>query len=395
MDSWLIIPRDPLIFRDGKPFTATPGERAKSLGFPFPSTVTGAVRTRMGTDPQKGFDASRIAELLGKTVRGPFLVELNHTGSIERRYFPAPADALLVRADDKNEFHLYALAPIKPPQDALTDLTADKPGLSLVGHVPHVKDKPYHKAPRYWDWDRMKSWLENATDNRSMDPTALGLEDLHREHRTHVSIEPGIQAAREGALFQTSGMEFTHIELNADQRIHDARPLAVALETDADLTEGVDFLGGERRVVNWQKTKNSQNALPEPKCPDVIKNNIVAARHCRLILATPAYFAKGYLPEYLESHFRARVVAVALSRYQTVSGWDYTKGKGGAPKPTRRLVPAGSVYFLDLKDTDIVRFVNDVWLESVCNDGQSRNDGFGLALLGTWDGSVHDMEVKS
>ena len=51
MSLWLIVPRDPLIFRDGKPFTATPGERSNSLGFPFPSTLAGAVRTLVGADP--------------------------------------------------------------------------------------------------------------------------------------------------------------------------------------------------------------------------------------------------------------------------------------------------------------------------------------------------------
>ncbi|MFZ2521089.1 MAG: type III-B CRISPR module-associated Cmr3 family protein, partial [Anaerolineae bacterium] len=31
MKTWLIEPRDPLIFRDGRPFSASPGARAKTL----------------------------------------------------------------------------------------------------------------------------------------------------------------------------------------------------------------------------------------------------------------------------------------------------------------------------------------------------------------------------
>jgi len=38
----LIEPRDPLIVRDGRPFTNSPGARAKSLPFPLPQTLAGA-----------------------------------------------------------------------------------------------------------------------------------------------------------------------------------------------------------------------------------------------------------------------------------------------------------------------------------------------------------------
>jgi len=393
MSLWLIVPRDPLIFRDGKPFTATPGERSKSLGFPFPSTLAGAVRTRSGTNPQESFDVNRIGELLTKSVRGPLLVELDADGKIAQHYFPAPADALLVdaeedKAKDEDKVQCYALAPINPPPDALTDLT----DLALVGHVPHVKEKPYHKAPRHWNWGTMQSWLMGAFDtDKPIDPKTIGLEDLPREHRTHVSIDPAIQASREGALFQTSGMEFLRAELNAEKRVKDAHSLALAIETDATLKEGADFLGGERRVVRWQKTQEVM-----PKCPDAIKQKIIAQKHCRLILATPAYFEKDYLPSRLQKDFNIKIIAAALSRYQTISGWDYAKENGGAPKPTRRLVPAGSVYFLNLKGVaDIEAFVNAVWLQAISDDDQSRLDGFGLALLGAWDGVMRNMEALS
>ncbi|HZQ09120.1 MAG TPA: type III-B CRISPR module-associated Cmr3 family protein, partial [Anaerolineae bacterium] len=56
MSVWLIEPRDPLIFRDGRPFNPTPGARAISLPFPYPSTLAGAVRTRVGQNENGVFD---------------------------------------------------------------------------------------------------------------------------------------------------------------------------------------------------------------------------------------------------------------------------------------------------------------------------------------------------
>jgi CRISPR-associated protein Cmr3 len=369
MKDWLITPRDPLIFRDGRPFVATPGERANSLPFPFPSTVIGAVRTRAGTDAASGrFDPDKLDSLLKKFICGPVLVELDADGGIRERYFPAAADALVVEASDKGKIRRYALAPIRVSADA-TDFGMPH----LVGRDPQVKDKPHHKAPRFWTWSMMKKWLQHAADDGPFEPETLGMEELVRDHRTHVSIDPATQAARDGALFQTSGMEFTSKQ---------ARSLAIGLTSDADLQAGVDFLGGERRVVQWQATSH---VFADAACLDDIAQAIMADKSCRLVLATPAHFTNGHMPSYLKTEFGAEVVASAVPRYQTISGWDYSKPNGGEPKPTRRLAPAGSVYFLDLTQvTDIKRFIERVWLKNISDDAQARRDGFGLALLGTW-----------
>lgn len=396
MSAWLIVPRDPLIFRDGKPFTGTPGERAKSMEFPYPSTIAGAVRTRSGTKSDGDFDKDQIAELVGKTVRGPFLVELNHDGSVTKPYFPAPADGLFVMPSDQKGINLYALSPINLPPDCATDLTTENNNLNLVGHVKHIEGKPYEDAPRFWTWEKMEAWLKKAEDEPHI-KSEYGIQGLPRDHRVHVSIRKDSQTSEEGALFQTSGMEFTRAKLNADKRLHDARALAIALETDAELTAGADSLGGERRIVNWRETANFL-----PDCP--VTDEIKTKKRCRLILATPAHFKNGFLPEYLESEFKAKVEAVALHRYQTVSGWDYAAvnadGRRGAPKPTRRLVPAGSVYFLNLENVgNIEQFIKAVWLQAISDDDeppagkdQSRKDGFGIALLGAWDGTAKEME---
>ena len=68
------------------------------------------------------------------------------------------------------------------------------------------------------------------------------------------------------------------------------------------------------------------------------------------------------------------------------------------PKAHPRLVPAGSVYFLKFEgnptQAEIEKFIAAAWLQPVSDDEQSRNDGFGLALLGAWDGGLYEMEVK-
>lgn len=371
MNLKLIIPRDPLIFRDGKPFTAVPGERAKSIPFPFPATLAGAVRTREGTKNGE-FDKTKIKSLLEDiSIRGPFLVELEEDKKI-KWYFPAPADALQM---SKTEIH--ALTPTEF-ENGKSDLDN---GLKLVGTKKNIKEKPMKEPPLYWSWGLVQAWLLNPDGELDLTKAIRGPKS---ETRTHVSIDSTSQTALSGALFQTSGMEF--IKKHKDEKLSQAKQLALAIETSATFDDGVDSLGGERRVVHWESSTVSL-----PACDEKIKSQITNDQQCRLILVTPAYFENGYLPEHLKKAYNLEIEAVALPRYQTISGWDYSvldeNGKmKGAPKPTRRLVPAGSVYFIKFKEeADIKSFVDTFWLNSICEENsQEARDGFGIALLGTW-----------
>jgi len=389
MTHWLIAPRDPLIFRDGRPFTAAPGSRAKSLAFPYPSTLSGAVRTMEGTDTSTGqFDKKRIPELKGKYIRGPLLVELDETENIVDWLLPAPADALLFNSKNGNQVLRYSLAPVDT-KGVKTDLIDLEIELKIVGLSENIKEKTHPRPSRYWRWKPYRDWLASPMDGPEI-LKDLGIVNLHQESRTHVSVSPETQAALPGALFQTSGLEFTYLERDEGTRavLSEAKRLALWLETDADIRKGIGFLGGERRITRWREV---QTAFKNPP-PDIIRK-IIDERACRLILLTPACFYSGFLPEWIISKFGVHIEAAIVNRYQTISGWDYELGE---PKPTRRLVPAGSVFFLKLDsgESNIKKFVDAVWMNSISDDEQDRRDGFGLAILGTWDGKLRNMEVQ-
>lgn len=384
MTIWLIEPRDPIIFRDGRPFNASPGARAKTLSFPLPATIAGATRTHAGLDANGRFDASRIAELQGKRVRGPLLVELHEDGRVKEWLFPAPADALLFKHDpyDRKLVRIVPLTAVATPSGTASNLPA---GLALVGSTEPANAKPHPKTPAFWRWDHYRDWLSEPKA-QDVELEGFGRSGPARESRMHVSIKADTQTAEDGALFQTSGLEFVHTPTEEDvshPSLAQAQMLGLVVETDAGLREGLGFLGGERRVARW---RSGPDRLPE--CPPKVRQAIIASRHCRLILATPALFTQGYLPDSAKlSRFgvTVSVQAVVNQRYQVVSGWDYAKSR---PKSARRLVPAGSVYFLQLggNDNDIGRLVDDVWLRAISDDEQDCRDGFGLAVLGAWDG---------
>ncbi len=391
MKTWIIEPRDPLIARDGRPFTADPGARAKSLPFPFPSTTTGTVRTRYGYNKpgNAGFDRKLIEEVRSIRVQGPLLVELDKDGEIEDWLLPAPADAVLFDAGE-NQAHIKQLVPLSLSQGMYTDLPDDLRPVGFAHDDEIGKRKPLKDAPRFWKKDKFSDWLCKPGEQQSINPDQLGHSGPVDESRVHVGINADTQAAIDGALFQTSGLEFTRKVNGRTLR------LALAVRTSEALPESMAPMGGEQRPSYWRESSKQF-----PTCPGDVRARIRSDKACRVVLLTPAHFTAGFRPEWLmqsRDGITPRLIAAAVGRPQVVSGWDYENGR---PKPTRRLAPAGSVYFLKLEgDGDINRWIDEVWMNCVSDDDktgnpeQTRLDGFGLAALGVWSGECKEMEVS-
>jgi CRISPR-associated protein Cmr3 len=70
-----------------------------------------------------------------------------------------------------------------------------------------------------------------------------------------------------------------------------------------------------------------------------------------------------------------------VPRPETISGWDFETRR---PKASRRLVSAGSVYWLELHGEPDARvgWAREVWMQNVSDEDQDKRDGFGLAVVG-------------
>ena len=396
MTIWIIEPHDPLIVRDGKPFGPNPGALANSLPFPFPSTTTGGVRTRAGLDGNGLFIQSKtnIDAVKKIKVRGPLLVEYDAPGGALQWMVPAPHDALLLPGSPDAsgakdaagaEPEIKRLVPLDQLGDAMTNLD---PALQPVG-MPNPgkqdKDKPLQNPPRFWYWEHFETWLLHPDHLTEITWGELGHNGPQSERRIHVSIDPEKLAGKDGALFGTSGLEFSS---GKPGKLSSAKQLALAVSVDSEVGEqmptGFAGFAGERRIVNWRK---SSSDFPSPTCPDELVEDILKHKACRLILLTPAYFSNGYMPadsDITRQGVTPRLTGIAVKRPEVVSGWDLAIGK---PKPSHRLAPAGTVLFLKFDgdhDANALRaWIDDTWMKCV-GDSAACNDGFGLAVLGTW-----------
>ena len=386
MTAYFAYALDPLLFGTGRPFEAVPGSRAESLPLPPPSTLAGMIRTATGRDQRGRFDTARIDELKAYSVRGPVLATLNEDLSLRELVFPAPADSVRLEVEGDAERHeVRRLLAIALREGDRTDLQ----GLAPVGMVPPTLQKPARKVPAFWTAADLLAWLESPLDGQAWLATR-GVHAPKEEPRVHVRL--GTQGTAEtGGLFSTVGRRF-----HADSSM-----LGIYWETDAPMPEGTVPLGGEGRLATTRKV-----APTLPRIPPAVLDS-AARGFVRAYLFTPGSFGGARLPALPG----AEVIAQASARALTISGWDMAAGKlhpgpyqnaaldrrRGGPKPTRRLVPAGAVYFLRLTGNpeENQAFVQEHWARSLCTEAQDQRDGFGLALFGAWDGQLHDLTSPS
>jgi CRISPR-associated protein Cmr3 len=396
MNGLLIRPRDPLLFRDGRPFSSDPGARAKSQPFPLPSTIIGAIRTRAGLNQDGVWQPEKLPELLEYRLCGPLLIELCNTApKTGHLLLTAPLDALMLDGQ-----RIKVLHPLQLDADDTINLECAPVGLATVD--PSDKSKP-EGMPKYWYFLAFLEWLLEAKD-RQTKPQDLGVAGLQIDTRTHVRLDPERQTADDGALFATSALDF----VQATSGWSNSKHFGLYCEVSAPRqSSSLMYLGGESRFAAFENLE--QGLLPAwgdlPVLQDIAKS-ILKTRACRVVLLTPAYFRHGWKPEFLlEPRFGVtpRLKAAVVGKSQTISGWDYALQK---PKPTRRLAPAGSVYYLSLEGDDaaIATWLKQHWFTNISDEQAAltnispfaaRQDGFGLCAIGTWDGRLRPLEVRA
>jgi len=370
MKTWIVEPRDTLIIRDGRPIQEG-AHRMQSVDFPWPSTIAGFVRTRVGMNDRGVFmldpkDARQIP------VAGPWLVELDADGCVVDHYVPAPQDCIWhVRSYDKNhkpkllERRRLSLMPAAQMEGYRTDLDG---ALQLVHCTePMPAGKKPTSGPAFWKWDDVATWLGNApTLSDELKACEFGLAAPIHERRFHVAIDEATQTAADEHLFSTDGLRFSTAK---------RKRLAVVFGCDdVRLREGLAMVGGERRISFLREAKGQKVLAPELPANFKVGSDRIA----RVVLLTPALFANGFAPE--EFGPGATVIAAAVGRAEVVSGWDFTTNK---PKATRRMAPAGSVYWVKLDPTvNVKTWAEGIWMKSVSDDPQDKRDGFGLAVVG-------------
>ncbi|AET60502.1 hypothetical protein HPL003_18800 [Paenibacillus terrae HPL-003] len=401
-------PLDPMMLRDGRPFNATPGIRAHTLSDITPSVLAGTIRTMLAKREQAGNRSLSLNHFAKLQVRGPIY---KHRGSL---YFAMPQDVEIY--EEHGKASIQVIRPVN-----LTDGQHAKQGFFGVGQEGRLADVLWpplgagaHKgmkgAPAYISKERMVHWLTGSeseeTWSKLLEQWRQDQEDspLHaanetspflpafiREERTHTAIDPKTHTAKAQQLFSTESLVFPP-ELTLEAEIDSGEDASGWTGTISEMHP----MGGKRRLAHFSEVEDDLSW----NCPVAIQESMQGASYIRMVLATPAYFRKGWLPGWLDENLQTKnpwkcgvelqLRWACVPRWQPVSGWSYSKDDLYNEKAVRRMVPAGSVYFFEVTKGNPADLAKEMWLQSVSDKNRrkeafDKEDGYGLALWGKWN----------
>lgn len=386
---------DPLVARDGRPFGAGQGNRMRGLPWLLPSVVAGSFRSALvKSNEGLDFTADVPERLLQIEVAGVFPVHGHEL------YLPAPNDAVAESNPNSGEIQ-FLHRTVPQTVTGGCDLPDGLQPVMLSQSQASDDFKPT-QVPAWWPLCKYAEWLTSTMDQYP--PTWFEgdlpfLEHPLASYRDHVSLNPERGAAEEGQLFSTVGLNLTHLPKFRVKRAADQLPFkdqfadvelsarVTIRDSEMALTTDQQFalwhpLGGERRMVHWKTIEKSVTGW---KCPDAVQTALANTRRVRMILATPAIFKAGWKPDLSSAPLKdygLKLIGAHVGRWKAVSGWSLAPPRG--PKPIRRMVPAGSVYFFEVEKPGDAARLAELWLHPISDDEQEKRDGFGLAVWGIW-----------
>lgn len=396
MKQIVISSAEPLIFRDGRPFGDFGTVDGGVLRWPLPSTIAGMVRTRIGNSRGPDFFGSKDPAAKKNNIDAILKISVQWTlpvwrpqGGHWRYLFPRPADALLINHLEKPDLltlHHFTL------RHGEATFGHDLPWKNWLLPVTEERQKPAADAPDLWHQETFLKWLMLEPQHEKYAPRELGFSWPKVETRMHSCIDPKTGTVLKSQLFSSSGIRLeippvtpkTPLSGAVDESGRFGIAVAISGHQNTDDPCGVCLLGGERRTAFADPLPT-----PFPTCP----TGFDGQRFLRLVLITPGDFG-GWSPDWLRpppkgdetpwcvvpgTDITVRLVAAHVPRWQGISGWDYAER---APKATRKLTPAGTVYIIEVSSPERSQELAQLlWGRSIAQ-GLHHLDGYGVVCIG-------------
>ena len=388
--------RDGLFCKDGRGWKHSATGRSNSYEWPFPSTMLGALCTSWGRHveakekrlltPEEWLE---IKQNLSLQLMLPLRKSHNEDWSSQHLMWPVPEDALHLAESD----FVYRLNPTPPAASvgSLGRKTQDEKTEDALAQLwlPRVEDKSKPvNAPAWWTHQEFIKWLQGK-DVKKLDTSAQKGRSMERRLQVHVSINKETRTTLHSSLFSTDILETLNFtEQDGYQEWGLAIDCQLPNQTHIQgFSKNHMFLGGKRRFLRPEEAPKNLFSCPQDLSKAAKETK---SKGLRLITVTPAHFKDGWKPDFLkvkDGRFQGELHGLSLvlraaccPRPIHVSGWDMARG---CPKPTKRLVKPGSVYFFEKADntTFTSQDIETLWLAGW---GQDQDEGYGTFVAGLW-----------
>ncbi len=426
-----IRPVDSLLIRDGRPFDNSPGIKASSMNQVPSSVVAGTIRTLLGKSYLDGegdrFKGEPFNWIKKSIVRGP----LYEWG--DRVFYPIPTD-ISFELNEKDKLQARFIVPCKLDEDS-GYLGTGKEGRheNMWPPVSHERGGKARKVPGFIsaelliDWlcghatpenwrEALDFWAENEGDLMFLSAEQRRhmhfLSPFTLEERIHVAIDPETYLSKDQALFATEMLVMPD-GMTMLAEVESQSPF----QRDIEPISTLHSIGGKRRLAQFTEIAEPLSWLEAHAHVRKVKEALQvkkagADQYVKMVLVTPAYFAKGWKPRWLDDSSKTtrdfnevfnlvmddkRLVLqlrwACVDRWLPISGWRYSDMQ---EKQVRRMVPAGSVFFFQVLAGDPTELIEMKWLAPMSDANRrkgsfDKEDGFGLAVWGVWEpGEIQD-----
>lgn len=415
-------PADGWVFRGNRPFGEGGDNHAESAFPPSPSVVAGALRTAILR--QRGVDLDELKRG-GRCLPADLEAYLGYAPGPGRDFVPgrfhvrelevavrsdtgdvstlreAPADVVTaVKAEQRADGDPRIGGPGRsrpPSQPATVGDESDGREAGFLRPVELARFGAVSSATHPWlPWNTElgrfqrsrgllspETWEDYLAGRGPLRMTHSLSAWFSRELRVGIGLNAAARTAEKGKLYTTEHvMACDRLEMGSDYQrpglVVDVPGLENVLQLPTVVRLGGD--GKLARVIAAAKTEES----PPPGID-------AGGTRFRLVLRSPlpvgeensALQVEGGRPFRLaEGALEARIVALAGDPAEFLGGFDLILG---APKPSVRALPAGTVLWCEAVKGRMEEFVSRFHRRSLCAEGSPRwAEGFGLAVVATW-----------
>lgn len=348
---------DTLFFKDGKPFEMGEETWADSIFPPPSSVIAGAIRTAWFAENPNMISLAATKDDPTKDLK----IESVGLVIYDEICFNAPLDLVYDKKEKTKQLRLNSLHLKKNafPASSMLKYSLVYDGLSKVEQPVGGIIGSFNLADYLRDAELSINFIKLSEHLVSEPKTGIGREDLTR-------------SADEGKLYRVGMMRPASF-----RRGEGEKKLSIAVEfSGLEIPKnGLMKLGGEGKVIKYSQYE--KEILPKKPTIDMKKSFYI-----RLLLATPGIFENGSVPS-LDSILpsstvgKYEIIAAATGKPLHIGGFDMQKKH---PKPLKKAVPAGSVYYLKV-DGSCVEDIFSLHGKSICSEPYSSL-GYGIVLTG-------------
>lgn len=357
---------DTFFFRNGKPFEKGEDNWAEGQFPPSPSVIYGALRTAyFAANPSEISKANTSEDpTSGLSINGIWVKKGSNILS------SAPLDFLVDKEDEDSP-----MTSVKLVQKDASNHLGNSGGGYPYDFIPYYEGNGEGVDSLMLDYSLILEYnLNGSYFGTSSDELRIS------EAKIGVGLDNFTRSNKEGNLYRVGLSRF--VEAFDLSKLEFDKKVGILVDYDFDFIPDLIKLGAEGKTALcslYEKPVKNGYSVPTWE-----------GKSFRLVLLTPGFIDEDSLLNFdkllskSNSDFSIKPVCAFVGKPLALGGWDMKGGKKqrGQPKPMRRALPAGSVFYFSIESNhtykELTAFLAKENISSICQNEQDIKTGFGL-----------------